>query len=471
MIKSAEQVGQTIKEQRTRMKLTQEQLAARLQISSQAVSKWEKGESYPDIQQIGSLCDVFGVSMDYLMNETIQIREQKKEYRVFEKIELDTCKVEISDITTQPNFNIQLSILNNTGVEVALKPEFFLLLDTNGNMIEPEKRNVSNYDDVTLATLLLHKIPSFIPPRSQVQVSLTFSRIDGESQLWINIPNLLSGTYFVIHSNAHKIYQSYETNISLSRDELIDFYNFRFFKGRDLQLGESFPKISKEIIDELIFDKTPLFYRDHQQLFDTDILQAVASVDDFVDWNFTIRYVKDPKVLRDIVKKNYKKIEEECASGKCGIIKVDSFQDYMDQEIVDFIILLRLRYAKSYSKWTLEYINEKNIGKLKEDIVKLDYIKNTELFETKLSNKDVNQIIRESHIIGLSEHTIFKLKTHFKDQIEQETMDYLLSQLPIENIERLTKFKQYMSHKAWLLKKEEFFSNEQKKLDSLKDTI
>jgi L-serine dehydratase len=34
--------------------------------------------------------------------------------------------------------------------------------------------------------------------------------------------------------------------------------------------------------------------------------------------------------------------------------------------------------------------------------------------------------------------------------------------IPIENIERLTKFKQYMSNKAWMLKKEEFFSNEQK---------
>ncbi len=471
MIKSAEQVGQTIKEQRTRMKLTQEQLAARLQISSQAVSKWEKGESYPDIQQIGSLCDVFGVSMDFLMNDTIHVQEQKKEYRVFEKIELDTCKVEISDISTEPNFNIQLTILNNTGVEVILKPEFFLLLDINGNMIEPEKRNVSNYDDAVLATLLLHKIPSFIPPRSQIQVTLTFSRIDGKSQLWINIPNLLSGTYYVIHTNAHKIYQTYETNIRMSRDELVDFYNFRFFKGRDLKLGDNIPKISKEIIDELIFDKTPIFYRDNQQLFDTDILQAVASVNDFVDWNFTIRYVQDPKVLRNIVKKNYKKIEEECAAGKCGIIKVDSFQDYMDQEIVDFIILLRLRYAKNYSKWTLEYINDKNIEKLKNDIVRLDYIKNTELFETKLSNKEVNQIIRESHIIGLSEHSILKLKTHFKDQIEQETMDFLLSKLPIENIERLTKFKQYMSNKAWMLMKEEFFSNEQKKLDDLRKQI
>lgn len=471
MIKSAEQVGQTIKEQRTRMKLTQEQLAARLQISSQAVSKWEKGESYPDIQQICSLCDVFGVSMDYLMNDTIHIQEQKKKYRVFEKIELDTCKVEISDISTQPNFNIQLSIFNNTGVEVVLKPEFFLLLDINGNMIEPEKRNVSNYDDVTLATLLLHKIPSFIPPRSQIQVSLTFSRIDGASQLWINIPNLLSGTYYVIHSNAHKTYQPYESNIKMTRDELIDFYNFRFFKGRDLQLGDNFPKISKEIIDELIFDKTPIFYRDHQQLFDNNILQAVASVDDFVDWNFTIRYVKDPKVLRDIVKKNYKKIEEECASGKCGIIKVDSFQDYMDHEIVDFIILLRARYAKNYSKWTLDYITDKNISDLRKDLVKLDYLRNTELFQSKLPNNTVNEIIRESDITNINEHNVLKLKTLFKDFVEQKTMDYLLSKLPVESIETLTKYKQFMSNEAWLIKKEEYFANEQKKLDDLRKQI
>lgn len=471
MIKSAEQVGQIIKEQRAKINLTQEQLASRVQISGQAVSKWEKGESYPDIQQLGSLCEVFGVSMDYLMNDSTLDQLQKKEYRVFEKIKNDNCQIEISDISPQTNFNINFSILNKTGIEVSLKPDYFLLLDTQGNMIEPKNQNVSNYDDVVLTTLLLHKIPSFIPPRAQVQVSLVYSIIDEAAQLWINIPNLISGTYFTIHANAHKTYQPHDLNVKLNRNELIDFYNFRFFKGGELNLGVNFPKISKEIIDELIFEKTPSFYKDHQQLFETDILEAIACVDDFVDWNFTKKYVQDPQVLREIVKNNFKKIEEECALGKCSIIKVDSFQEYMDQEIVEFLIMLRVKYAKNYSKWTLDYINDKNIGKLRRDLVMMDYIKNTELFESKVSNKTINEIIRASDVTGITEHHVLKLKTYFKELIDQETMDFLLSKLPVENIETLTKFKQFMSSKSWLQKKEEFFAKEQKKLDSLKEQI
>ena len=471
MIKTADQVGHIIKQQRTKMKLTQEQLAEKVRISGQAVSKWEKGESYPDIQQLGSLCEIFGVSMDYLMNDSLVAETQKKEYRVFETIDNDNCQIVIANVSPQTNFNIDFSILNKTNIEVSLKPEYFLLLDTHGSMIEPKKQNVSNYDDVVVTTLLLHKIPSFIPPKSTVQVSLVFSRIEDETQFWFNIPELISNTFYTIRANAHKTYQLHNINIKLMRNELIDFYNFRFLKGEAIKIGEKFPKISRDIVDELIFEKTPSFYKDNQQLFEIDLLESVACEGDFVDWNFTKKYVQDSKVLRAIVKKNYLRIENDCSLGKCGIIKADSFQEYMDQEIVEFLIILRARYAKNYIKWTLDFINDKNIGKLKQDLVKMDYIKNTKLFETKVSDKTANEIIRASDISGITEHHVLKLKKYLKELIEQETMDFLLLKLAVDNIETLTKFKQLMSSKSWLLKKEEFFIKEQQKLDYLKEQV
>lgn len=47
--------------------LTQEKLGAALGVSSQAVSKWEKGESLPDIMLIPRLCEVLGISADSLL--------------------------------------------------------------------------------------------------------------------------------------------------------------------------------------------------------------------------------------------------------------------------------------------------------------------------------------------------------------------------------------------------------------------
>jgi len=52
---------------RKRDKITQEDLADRLGVSRQSVSKWETGEAYPETDKLITLCDMFGVSMDDLV--------------------------------------------------------------------------------------------------------------------------------------------------------------------------------------------------------------------------------------------------------------------------------------------------------------------------------------------------------------------------------------------------------------------
>lgn len=50
-------------------KLSQEELAARVGVSRQAVSKWELGEAAPDINKLLALAKAFGVTTDHLLNE------------------------------------------------------------------------------------------------------------------------------------------------------------------------------------------------------------------------------------------------------------------------------------------------------------------------------------------------------------------------------------------------------------------
>ncbi|MCL1794706.1 MAG: helix-turn-helix transcriptional regulator [Oscillospiraceae bacterium] len=59
-------IGQTIKKLRKERKLTQEELAEQLNVTSQAISKWENETGMPDISQIVPLASVFGVSTDVL---------------------------------------------------------------------------------------------------------------------------------------------------------------------------------------------------------------------------------------------------------------------------------------------------------------------------------------------------------------------------------------------------------------------
>ncbi len=59
-------LGARIQAHRRRMGLSQEQLAERLGVSRQAVSKWELDESLPELDKALALCRVFGVSADML---------------------------------------------------------------------------------------------------------------------------------------------------------------------------------------------------------------------------------------------------------------------------------------------------------------------------------------------------------------------------------------------------------------------
>ncbi|MBQ2725586.1 MAG: helix-turn-helix transcriptional regulator [Clostridia bacterium] len=59
-------IAKNISDLRKSRGITQEQLAAELSISPQAVSKWETNASQPDIQLLPLIADYFGVSIDYL---------------------------------------------------------------------------------------------------------------------------------------------------------------------------------------------------------------------------------------------------------------------------------------------------------------------------------------------------------------------------------------------------------------------
>ena len=51
--------------------LSQEQLAAELDVSRQAISKWECGDSTPDLDKLRAICTYFGVTTDYLIWENV----------------------------------------------------------------------------------------------------------------------------------------------------------------------------------------------------------------------------------------------------------------------------------------------------------------------------------------------------------------------------------------------------------------
>lgn len=59
-------------EERKKNGWSQEELASKLGVSRQAVSKWESSGSIPDLQRILQMSELFGVTTDYLLKDEIE---------------------------------------------------------------------------------------------------------------------------------------------------------------------------------------------------------------------------------------------------------------------------------------------------------------------------------------------------------------------------------------------------------------
>ena len=59
--------------------LSQEQLAEKLGVSRQSVSKWESGLAYPEMDKVIQICKMFNLNMDELLNKDISEVKETKE--------------------------------------------------------------------------------------------------------------------------------------------------------------------------------------------------------------------------------------------------------------------------------------------------------------------------------------------------------------------------------------------------------
>lgn len=76
-------IGSKIKLLRTNKQITQEQLAAVINISGQAVSKWESDVSSPDISMLPILADYFGITIDELLDHRLNSLTNKEKFIKF----------------------------------------------------------------------------------------------------------------------------------------------------------------------------------------------------------------------------------------------------------------------------------------------------------------------------------------------------------------------------------------------------
>ena len=126
-----ETFGQRIQRLRKQKGLTQEDVAKRITISPQAVSKQENDASSPDITMIGDLADILGVSVDELLGreEKKQASEESKDDEV-EAESADRVEVEKDEFIKKEDKD--RVVINNHGVHITSEDGEEVHIDGSG---------------------------------------------------------------------------------------------------------------------------------------------------------------------------------------------------------------------------------------------------------------------------------------------------------------------------------------------------
>jgi len=68
--------GEKLRQERSKRGWSQEELAEKLYVSRQSVSKWENGQNYPSIEIIIKISDLFGVTIDELLRSDEKLTQK-----------------------------------------------------------------------------------------------------------------------------------------------------------------------------------------------------------------------------------------------------------------------------------------------------------------------------------------------------------------------------------------------------------
>ncbi|MBQ7086312.1 MAG: helix-turn-helix transcriptional regulator [Clostridia bacterium] len=80
------ELGRQIKRHRQEAKLSQEELANRIYVSRQTISNWENDKSYPDVNSLVLLSEIFQISLDKLIKGDIDIMKEAIKKEEIEKM-------------------------------------------------------------------------------------------------------------------------------------------------------------------------------------------------------------------------------------------------------------------------------------------------------------------------------------------------------------------------------------------------
>lgn len=209
--------------------LTQEELAEKLNVSRQAITKWESGDGTPDIENLKQISILFNTTIDELVKEDKNITaEIKEKYTYMEELEIDHTKhfdihiSKIHELNILPNTEEKVKIELLSNEEENLSETFKIKFDNLYNKLDIDINSKRQVQDIIINMYLPEKYISDIELNSKIKLlnisNLEFNKIEYDGDLkYLNVRNskgkiVLNTTKCDIEANYDKLEGTLEVN-------------------------------------------------------------------------------------------------------------------------------------------------------------------------------------------------------------------------------------------------------------------
>ena len=180
---------------------TQEELAEKLNVSRQAITKWESGDGIPDIENLKQISVLFNTSIDELVKEEKDVNiEASKEYNYIQELEIDhtkhfdinVCELEELNVLSNNKEKVKVELISK--VNENLNELFKIKFDNLYNKLDIDIKNNKKCEKIKINIYLPQKYIEDIELNAKVKTinifDLELEKLEYDGSLkYINIKN------------------------------------------------------------------------------------------------------------------------------------------------------------------------------------------------------------------------------------------------------------------------------------------
>lgn len=247
--------SEKLKQLRKENNLTQEELAEKINVSRQAITKWECDEGIPDIENLKQISNLFHVTIDELVKEDKEISINTSNSYI-EELEIEHTKhfdihiSKIYELNIKPcnEEKVRIELLSNE--EENLSDLYKVKLDNLYNRLDIDIKGKKEIKDMTINLLLPEKYIDEIELKSKIKVlnisDLNINKLEYDGDLkYLNVNN--SKGRIVLNTTKSDVEVKYD-----KLDGILEVNTINSVSRVEIPKGTQYKIIKKGIKNEII---------------------------------------------------------------------------------------------------------------------------------------------------------------------------------------------------------------------------